>query len=110
MTISDNRYRLFAEIDQERKRQDKKWGEQNHSMVDPRISLNDIQLLEDKYKLINDRGQESWYTILMEEVCEAFSETDPANQRAELVQVAAVVVQILEYLDKLKPDDYYRII
>jgi hypothetical protein len=36
----------------------------------------------------------------MEEVYEAFSETIPEKQRAELIQTAAVVVQILEWIDR----------
>jgi hypothetical protein len=36
----------------------------------------------------------------MEEVCEAFAETEPEKQREEMVQVAAVAVQIIECLDR----------
>ncbi|MDR0731531.1 MAG: hypothetical protein LBF63_07675 [Treponema sp.] len=41
-----------------------------------------------------------WSNILMEEVCEAFAETEPEKQREEMVQVAAVAVQIIECLDR----------
>jgi hypothetical protein len=41
-----------------------------------------------------------WFYILDEEICEAFSETDPKKQREEMVQVAAVAVAIIDYLDR----------
>jgi hypothetical protein len=40
----------------------------------------------------------------MEEVYEAFAETEPENQREEMIQVAAVAVQIIEYLDRCKEE------
>jgi hypothetical protein len=36
----------------------------------------------------------------LEEVCETFLETEPEKQREEMIQVAAVAVQIIEYLDR----------
>lgn len=41
----------------------------------------------------------SWADILLEEVAEALAEDDPALVRAELVQVAAVVVKFIEAID-----------
>lgn len=69
----------------ERKRQDAKWGEQNH---DPFTYL----------------------TILTEEVGETaqaalsmrFGSGDPAHLREEAVQVAAVALAIVECLDRQK--------
>jgi hypothetical protein len=53
------------------------------------------------YKQLNDSGKDCcWFAILAEEVFEVFSETDPAKQREEMVQVAAVAVQVIEYLDR----------
>jgi NTP pyrophosphatase (non-canonical NTP hydrolase) len=53
------------------------------------------------YKQLNDSARDvSWFGILMEEVYEAFAETDPAKQREEMVQVAAVAVQIIKCLDR----------
>ena len=68
----------IADIIGERANQDAKWGEQNHS---------------------NDR----WLTILMEEVGEMAKELlerDAVCYRAELVQVAAVAVAMLEAFDR----------
>jgi hypothetical protein len=41
-----------------------------------------------------------WFDILIEEICEAFVETEPEKQREEMIQVAAIAVAIIEYLDK----------
>lgn len=62
----------------ERLRQDEKWGEQNHK-------------------------PEKWFTILLEEVGEAARaalESDPANYREEMVQVAAVAMAAVESFDR----------
>jgi len=62
----------------ERKRQDDKWGEQNHN-------------------------PERWLAILGEEVgeaCKAVLEGDAEGYRKELVQVAAVAVAAVENLDR----------
>lgn len=66
------------EVDQERDRQDRKWGSQRH---------------------LDDR---TWLTILVEEVGEiarASLEHDPEGLRKELVQVAAVAVAWMEGVD-----------
>ena len=38
--------------------------------------------------------------ILNEEVAEVYAESDPVRQREELVQVAAVAVQMIEVIDR----------
>lgn len=71
---------------QERERQDIKWGEQNHDFT-------------------------VWNTVLMEEVGEFSKEildfrsgkTNLKELREELVQVGAVALSILEYLDRNYP-------
>jgi hypothetical protein len=99
--ISGKLFRIFLEISEERKRQDGKWGEQNHPMLDVPFTHGGMLSQADTYKKINDNGSNpSWFAILMEEVYEAFAETDPAKQRKEMIQVAAVAVQIIECLDR----------
>lgn len=69
---------LFSEILEERGRQDRKWGEQNHQDM-------------------------RWMTILTEEVGEVAKEIlegEITKTRAELVQVAAVAVAWLECIDR----------
>lgn len=71
-------YSIAHELVMERRRQDKKWGVQNHL-------------------------PERWLTILLEEVGEAAHgrlENDRANYREELVQSAAVIVAMIESLDR----------
>ena len=70
--------RAFARIRLERVDQDDKWGEQNHTW-------------------------DYWLGILMEEVGElakAIIERDSAQVDAELTQVAAVAVSMMEYGDR----------
>lgn len=47
-----------------------------------------------------ERGELAWDGILLEEVFEALAEADPAAMRAELVQAAAVIVNMIECLDR----------
>lgn len=71
---------VMLEVLQERDRQDKKWGEQNHSSF-------------------------KWMTILGEEfgeACKGAFEEDSASYREELVQCAAVCIAAIENLDRNK--------
>lgn len=80
--IQDN---AFYEVKTERSRQEKRWGEQNHS-------------------------QEYWLSILGEEfgeVCKAVCEKNydtkvKDNYRDELIHVAAVAIQMIECFDRKK--------
>lgn len=87
-------------IRDERKRQDLKWGEQNH----PDGTTEDYRLAAESLKMYNDlaakAGNITWRDILMEEVFEAFTETDPEKLAEELVQVAAVAVAWLEHIKR----------
>jgi hypothetical protein len=92
---------VFTEIIHEHIRQNEKWGEQNHPMLNAPFSVEAIEPCIDEYKAFNNTEKnKSWFTILMEEICESFFETEPEKQREEMIQVAAVAVQIIEYLDR----------
>ena len=70
--------KYLDEIKSERRRQDEKWGEQNHEPL-------------------------YWISILVEEVGEAAKEVlenKYSNYRKELVQCAAVCVAAIESLDR----------
>jgi NTP pyrophosphatase (non-canonical NTP hydrolase) len=75
--------KILQEIQNERDRQDKKWGEQNHHPI-------------------------IWLMILGEEVGEAnqamlehrFGNRNPEKYREEMIQVAAVAVAALESFDR----------
>lgn len=85
--------RVISEVIEERERQNKKWGQQDHTPVE-------------------------WCAILGEEygeVCKAaleahFEHKDPvksiAEYRMELIQVAAVAIQMVECLDR--DADFYE--
>jgi len=73
---------VLSEVRDERTRQDKKWGEQNH-------------------------GGDTWLVILMEEVGELAQATlktrfggGKGNEREEAIQIAAVAVAIVEAIDR----------
>lgn len=87
---------IFQELLEERRRQDAKWGVQNHKPV-------------------------VWLSILMEEVGEAAKEAFEAQQyfhenyddklrnyRAELIQVAAVCVAMIESLERNNPNTNFK--
>ena len=76
--VRRGRLSLCDEVLTERERQDEKWGEQNH----------------DEFK---------WLAILGEEVGEvnkAALESKPDEYRAELIQVAAVAMAMIECHDR----------
>lgn len=101
---------VLSEVYDEREYQKRKYGKQVIPMLESGLYFpGDTELSPSKASLrggleyARERqktGKPCWYDILIEEVCEAFLEDDPARQREEMVQVAAVAVQIIEYLDR----------
>lgn len=92
---------ILADIVNERERQDAKWGEQNHP--DGTGSESDKQsalLMKDVVNGEASLNQSNWANILMEEILEAYAETDPALLRKELIQSAAVIVAWIEAIDR----------
>jgi malonyl CoA-acyl carrier protein transacylase len=93
--------RILGEIAEERQRQNERWGEQNHP--DGTGTAMHQELVKHARAAVAkhvDFGMLSWQDILLEEVAEAFAETDPALLRAELVQVAAVATAWIEAIDR----------
>ncbi|MDX3109689.1 hypothetical protein [Nonomuraea angiospora] len=92
----------LAEVHAERQHQDEKWGEQNHSdgTASTEMRVFAAEQHRRQCKEAAERGQVTWRHILLEEMHEAFAETDPAKLRAELVQVAAVTVAWIEAIDR----------
>lgn len=104
---------IFDHINQERLRQDQKWGVQRH----PFIYSNSQRLKDifDYYGLIDpgkakhqcdsraDNGTLTWTDILYEEFTEwveSVHNKSKEEQREELIQLVAVAVAALEQLDK----------
>lgn len=133
-TKDDKRWRIFDEINQERVRQDAKWGEQNHPDVDPVLTgrvggctvtrmCEEVGCptptraranLEGEAKL----GRATWSLIAMEEFAEVIEAATIAAQgdngtrprrdaetRKELVQLAAVLVSWIEAHDRRAEED-----
>lgn len=115
--------KAFAEeIDAERGRQLAKWGDQRHpdGTGDAAMFGMPMTAIAQTLKGINDELRPSshviwtaadsgqtlgpsrpqWLPILLEEVFEAASETDPDRLRVELIQVAAVCAAWLYDLDR----------
>jgi hypothetical protein len=99
-SISGKLFRIFLDIGGEHKRQDGKWGKQNHPMLCVPFTIDVMLNAQQVYKRLNETKNYSWFQILMEEVYEAFSEIDLNKQREDMLQVAAVAVRIIECLDR----------
>lgn len=104
---------ILEEIRNERVKQELKWGEQNHPILDPvLVSRNPVRMCqeyeipsEDRARqmceLHANRGDLTYMHILIEEVSEAAScGGDIGSLRKELIQVAAVTVAMIESLDR----------
>lgn len=93
--------KVALDVLEERKRQDAKWGEQNHPSGTGGEGLGvDAARARARCDKAAKEGKVTWLHILDEEVREAFAEKNPEALRAELVQVAAVAVAWVEYLDR----------
>lgn len=114
---------VLDEVYVERKRQNARWGEQNHPDVDPRdipyVSHGYYASRADIWRQVNEERatpsktvgrcwghpeephtHTAWDGVLLEEVYEALAEEDPAKLRIELVQVAAVATAWIEAIDR----------
>lgn len=119
--MSSRTRQVLAEVHAERIRQDELWGEQNHDFYTPTGRLHQPKHYAgraDSWKLINasrvkdfnamgypkDRNC-AWDGILLEEVYEALGASTEDELRAELVQVAAVAVAMIECIDRRNAND-----
>lgn len=103
--------RVLRHVRDERRRQDQKWGEQNHpDGTGPGLSFLWFPeepigcTVERAARCRTDRehqaGRGTYEQILTEEWAEAIATSDRAKLRAELVQVAAVAVAWVEKIDR----------
>lgn len=106
---------IYGEIKAERDRQDRKWGEQNHSMVQlgdaawaaAVLGVPHASFAKDCCDMAASDGSVTFGHILVEEVAEAFEAAamhgDASDElRAELVQVAAVAVAMIDRVDRIR--------
>ena len=86
--------RAFLLVRAERARQDAKWGDQSHR-PDGTGALKWAALADDQKQATDEAAEDgslTWRHILLEEVYEAFAESDPEKLTEELIQVAAVAL------------------
>lgn len=91
---------VYNDVNDERNRQDEKWGIQSLPngtgyRIDQKIA-EQARELTDYYASI---GVLTWADILSEEFHEAIAEKDPIKLREELIQTIAVAVAWIEDLD-----------
>jgi hypothetical protein len=98
---------VLIDVWEERERQDKKWGVQDHPITDPGITHLSFYNMPPEYEArlaCEDRfsaGIGSWADILIEELAEVLAAgKNPVRAREELVQLAAVAVAAIECLDR----------
>lgn len=93
--------RHMADVDAERQRQWKRWGDQEHpdgTGGSGRRAQADHFRADCDYLAAND--QVTWLAILLEEVYEAGAEADQDLLRMELVQCAAVIAAWIRDIDR----------
>jgi hypothetical protein len=92
---------VLADVADERTRQDDRWGEQNHPDGTGAPEFGELaDRAKQQYEDAARDGSVTWTNVLLEEVAEAFAESDPARLREELIQVAAVAVAWAECIDR----------
>jgi hypothetical protein len=104
--------KVIEEIKEERKRQDAKWGVQNHPCLDlgllnrsPERMCEEYEIpTESRAKQLCDRsflvGSGTFAHIAVEEMSEVVSAFDIHKRREELIQLAAVCVAWIEKIDR----------
>ena len=92
---------VLREVLAERRRQDARWGEQNHpNGTGYRYLREQADKARRECDTAAETGRVTWRLVLREEYREALACTDPAELREELLQVAAVAVVWIEALDR----------
>lgn len=87
-------------VDEERTRQMEKWGDQRLPDGTHEIFRANADRARQVCDIAAAAGYVTWQQILIEEVCEAFTETDPTKLREELVQCAAVIAAWVYDIDR----------
>lgn len=104
---------IFDEIRIERAKQEAKWGEQNHPILEPVLIDRDATRMCEEYEIPSEnraksmceinfsRGTGTWMHILVEEISEVAScGSNTGELRKELIQSASVLVAMIESLDR----------
>lgn len=103
---------IYSEIISERIKQDEKWGEQNHPIVNSLKTYDNHLPILEEYDICNEERAKflcnwnaqmktlTWGHILIEEVSEVLHAPNKELMRGELIQCAAVIVAMIESLDR----------
>lgn len=97
---------VLQEVQQERERQNAKWGIQDHrdgTCEGPggaKVARQHADAAKSICNQFSKVKQVTWSHILTEELMEAYAETDATKLRTELIQVAAVATQWVECIDR----------
>jgi len=104
---------ILQEIEKERERQIEIWGVQDFPVLTPQYYNSESFYMTDHYDLPTEHFAKhilehrlnndtlTYMDIFVEELCEAVStQSDSAALRKELVQCAAVVVAMIEAIDR----------
>lgn len=100
--MSERTVKVLLEVQIERYKQNKKWGEQHHPDGTSAAFQDLADIAKERTEAAAKAGQVSWKDILEEEMFEAFAESDSEKLRHELIQVAAVAVAWIEDIDSRK--------
>lgn len=98
-----SRESILQEVSAERDRQEAKWGPQDWpicSTLRQWAGALEAQYAKARCNEAAKNNRLTFADILDEEVAEVYAESDPLRQREELVQVAAVAVQMIEVIDR----------
>lgn len=92
---------IYDAIETERLRQLTLWGDQRHEDGYERctITVREARRCKEITEARAAEGCVSWANIFREEVAELFATDDPAERRAELIQIIAVGVAWIEDID-----------
>lgn len=105
--------KILGEVRREREKQEEKWGQQNHPILDPMLLDRPARRMCEEYEIPTEdrarqvvethaeRGTLTYMHILQEEISEAVScGSNTVELRKELIQCAAVLVAMIESLDR----------
>lgn len=96
---------IYDEVDAELEAVFEKLGEQNHPLTAPGAA-QELQhnTRANMWKSFNEERVKTkrlaWDGIVLEEVFEAFAESDPAIAREELIQATAMCIATIESIDR----------
>lgn len=91
---------VLRDIVIERARQEEKFPHQHLPFGTSTINVRLANATKAHVNQMAREGNLTWMDVLREEVDEASAEIDPRLFRAELIQVAAVAVRIIEDIDR----------